>query len=81
MDPILVKYRHIFHEECSNDFRGTDLVEHKIVTGNAKPIRKPPYIVPFALRMEMENQIETKLRKGVTEASSSPWSSPVILVT
>ena len=37
MEPILVKYRHVFHEEGSNDFRGTDLVEHKIVTGNAKP--------------------------------------------
>ena len=78
MEPILIKYRHIFHEEGS--FRGTDLVEHKIVTGNAKPIRKPPYRVPFALRKEMENQIETMLRKGVIEASSSPWSSPVILV-
>ena len=49
MDPILIKYRHIFHEEGSNDFRGTDLAEHKIVTGNAKPIRKPPYRLPFAL--------------------------------
>ena len=28
----------------------------------------------------MENQIENMLRKGVIEASSSPWSSPVILV-
>jgi hypothetical protein len=50
MEPILIKYRPMFHEEGSNDFRGTDLVEHKIVTGNAKPIRKPPYRVPFALR-------------------------------
>jgi len=80
VEPILVKYRHIFHEEGSNGFRGTDLVEHKIVTGNAKPIRKPPYRVPFALRKEMENQVETILRKGVIEASSSPWSTPVILV-
>ena len=75
MEPILIKYRRIFHEESSNDFRGTNLVEHKIVTGNAKPIRKPPYRVPFALRKEMENQIETMLRKGVIEASPSPWSS------
>jgi len=50
MEPILLKYRHVFHEESTNDFRGTDLVEHKNVTGNAKPIRKPPYRVTFALR-------------------------------
>ena len=29
MESILIKYRHIFHEEGSNDFRGTDLVEHR----------------------------------------------------
>ena len=80
MEPILIKYRHIFHEEGSNYFRGTDLVEHKIVTGNAKPIRKPGYRVPFAVIKEMESQIETMLRKGVIEASYSPWSSPLILV-
>ena len=80
MEPTLIKYLHIFHEEGSNDFRGTDLVEHKIVSGNAKPIRKHRYRVPFALRKEMENQIDTMLRKGVIEASSSPWYSSVILV-
>ena len=56
MEPLLLKFRHVFHEEGSNDFRGTDLVEHKIVTGNAKPVRKPPYRVPFALRKEMEDR-------------------------
>jgi hypothetical protein len=38
IEPILVKYWHIFHEEDSHEFRGTDSVEHKIVTGNSKPI-------------------------------------------
>jgi hypothetical protein len=80
MEPVLVKYRHAFLEEGSNDFRGTDLIGHKIVTGDAKPIRKPLYRVPFALRKEMEGQIQNMLRKGVIEESTSPWSSPVILV-
>jgi hypothetical protein len=42
MEPLLMKYRHVFHQEGSNDFKGTDLVEHRIVTGDAKPIRKAP---------------------------------------
>ena len=67
MEPILEKYRHVFHEEGSNDFRGKNLVEHKIITGNAKPIRKTPYRVPFALRKEMEGQVQNMLRKGVKE--------------
>jgi len=46
------------------------LAEHKIVTGYAKPIRKSPYRVPFALRREMEDQIQKMLNKGVTEEST-----------
>jgi len=29
MEPVLRKYRHVFHVKGSNDFRGTDLIEHK----------------------------------------------------
>jgi hypothetical protein len=50
IEPVLMKYKHIFYREGSIDFKGTDLVEHRIVTGNAKPIRKAPYRVPFSLR-------------------------------
>jgi len=56
------------------------LAEHKIITGDARPIGKPPYRVPFALRKEMDNQIQDMLNKGVIGESLSPWSSPVILV-
>jgi hypothetical protein len=57
MEPVLKKYRHVFHVEESNDFRGTELIEQRIVTGDAKPIRKPPYRVPLALRKEMDKQV------------------------
>jgi len=80
LEPILVKYRHVFHKDGSNKFRGTDLAEHKIITGEARPIRKSQYRVPLALRKEMYNQIQDMLNKGVIEESSSPWSSPAILV-
>ena len=36
--------------EGGDDFQGTDVVEHRIIKGDLKPIRKPPYRVPFALR-------------------------------
>ena len=80
IEPLLMKYKHIFHQEGSNDFKGTDLVEHMIVTGDAKPIRKAPYRVPFALRQEMQNQVNDMLAKGVIEESFSPWNSPALLV-
>jgi hypothetical protein len=79
IEPVLRKYRHIFHVEGRNDFTGTDLIEHRI-TVDAKPIRKAPYRVPFALKKEMENQVQDMLKKGVIEESNSPWSAPAILV-
>ena len=59
MEPILIKYRHIFHEKGSNDSRDTDLVEHKIVTGNAKPIRKP--LSEYHLPLERKWKIRLRL--------------------
>jgi len=80
MEPVLRKYRHVFHLYEDSPFPGTDLVEHRIVTGDARPIRKAPYRVPFALREEMESQVRDMLCKGVIESSSSPWAAPAILV-
>jgi hypothetical protein len=80
IEPVLQKYRHVFHDDEVAEFKGTDLVEHKIVTGDARPIRKAPYRVPYALREEMEGQVRDMLKKGVIEPSSSPWSAPSILV-
>jgi hypothetical protein len=67
MEPVVMKYRHVFHQEGSNDFKCTDLVEHRIVTGDVKPIRKSPFRVPFALRKEMQNPFQDMLAKGVIE--------------
>jgi hypothetical protein len=48
--------------------------------GNANPIRKPLYRTPYALREEMQNQVQKMLSKGVIRESVSPWSAPSILV-
>jgi hypothetical protein len=50
MEPVIRKYRKVFNDAEDHRFKGTDLVEHRIITGDAKPIRKAPYRVPFALR-------------------------------
>ena len=48
--PVLIKYAGIFHDDEENDFKSTNVVVHKIETGDATPIRKAPYKSPFALR-------------------------------
>ena len=50
------------------------MVEHKINPGDARTIRKPPYRVPFALRKEMDNQIQDMPSKGVM-GSKGVWLS------
>ena len=80
LEPVLKKFRHVFHHDDDAEFKGTDLVEHRIITGDAKPIRKAPYRVPYALREELEGQVRDMLRKGVIEPSSSPWAATAILV-
>ena len=39
MEPVLRQYRQVFHDEDGADFEGTDLVEHRIITGEVQPIR------------------------------------------
>ena len=51
----------------------TDAVEHDINTGDRPPIRCAP--------RRMSPQKMKREEECVTEASDSPWSSPVVLVT
>jgi len=40
----------VFHDENTNDFKSTDVVEHQILVGDTPPIRRPQYRTPYALR-------------------------------
>jgi len=41
IEPVLRKYAYVFHDEESNDFKETEVTEHQILVGDAKPIRRP----------------------------------------
>ena len=75
-----MKYAHVFHDEETSEFKGTDVIEHEILVGDATPITRIPYPTPNALRGEMKAQIENMLQKGFIRESKSPWSAPAILV-
>ena len=63
-----MKYAHVFHDEETNDFKGTNIIEHEILVGDARPIRRPQYRTPFALRDEMKAQVENVTEgRGKTE--------------
>ena len=76
---LLCDYADIFSTDPS-DLGCTDLVQHYISTGNAAPIRQPPRRLPLAKKEVAEKAIIEMQKQNVIEPSSSPWSSPIVLV-
>ena len=74
IEPVLIKYAGIFHDDEDIDFKSTNVVRHEIETGNVTPIKKALYNTPFDLRQEMNRQVQKMLDKGVISPSHSPWS-------
>ena len=59
----------------------TDKVLHNIDTGDAEPFKIPYRRLPLAKKLVAEVEIEKMLLQGVVVPSTSPWSSPVCMVT
>ena len=64
----------------SDDLGHTSLVTHQISTGSSLPIRQPARRLPLHKRAEADILLKNMLKKGVIEPSSSPWTSPIVLV-
>lgn len=58
----------------------TTTVNHSIDTGTATPVKSRAYRVSPAERRTIQENVADMLKKNVIEPSSSPWSSPVVLV-
>ena len=55
--------------------------DHAIpLVAGAKPVYIRPYRYPPALKDEIERQVQDMLDKGLIQPSSSPFSSPLLLV-
>ena len=54
-------------------------MKHSISTSGC-PIRQPIRRQPESLKRNVNEEVEKMLSKGVIRPSSSPWSSPVVMV-
>ena len=79
LEQLLVKFQEVFVGPDGKLGR-TNLIKHKINTGDHRPIRQHPRRVPLHLQEEAKGQVKKMLQEGVIEPSSSPWSAPVVLV-
>ena len=59
----------------------TNVVERTIDTGDSAPLRQPPRRIPFALRVKVDEMVKDMMTQGVIQQSSSPWASPIVLVS
>jgi hypothetical protein len=76
---FLVKFQDTFSKD-ENDLGKTNLYEHSIDTGDTRPIKQRPRRVPISLSEEERKAIEQMKERGVIRESTSPWSSPIVLV-
>lgn len=59
----------------------TSTVSHEIDTGSHSPLRQRPYRVSPAERRVIDEHVNDMLTRNVIRPSTSPWASPVVLVT
>lgn len=69
-----------FADVMQNQPGRTDVAEHTIDTGAARPVKLPPYRLPHAHRETVQREIEEMLEAGIIEPSQSEWSAPIVLV-
>ena len=79
LNDLLTSYEDIF-AKSSLDLGRTSIIEHEIDTGDARPIKQSPYRVSQQQRAEIDKHISDMLEQDIIQVSSSPWSSPVVLV-
>lgn len=77
---VVQEYRDVFQDPGSCEFGCTSEIKHRIDTGNAKPLAKVPYRVPYHQRKVLDELVQDMLKKGIITPSDSPWSAPVVLV-
>nr|CDS24962.1 KRAB A domain containing protein [Echinococcus granulosus] len=76
---LLLKYANIFSWQGARLGR-TNIVKHKICTGEARSIWQPHRRIPPPLLEEVNRLVEEMLRDEVIKPSKSPWASPIALV-
>ncbi|VDI48844.1 Hypothetical predicted protein [Mytilus galloprovincialis] len=76
---LLSQYQNVF-SRTDDDIGRTDLVTHRINTGNAVPFRQRSRRMPLGKQEMEKSEVNRMLDKGIIEPSSSPWASNIVLV-
>lgn len=75
---ILKRHSNVFSKN-EWDLGWTDIVIHKIDTGNSKPIRQQLRRYPPAHNEAIDKHLEDMLQQGIIQPAASPWASNIVL--
>ena len=76
---LLNKNNNLFVDNMK-DLTQTNILQATFDTGGSPPIKQRPYKNPLARQHKLDEQINEMLEAGIVSPSSSPWSSPVVIV-
>ena len=89
-EPLYEKYRNDLEELITSNHditaeRTSELgkatgIKHAINTGNEPPVHTPPYRSARSQQYVLQQNIDEMLRYNIIRPSSSPYSSPVVLI-
>ena len=58
----------------------TGVIQHRVKLTNDTPICCKPYPLPYAMREELRNEVDSILEIGVVKPSMSPYASLIVIV-
>jgi len=79
LESLLRKYADVF-SKSKKDISFTNLVEHTIDTGSARPIKQRPYRIPLSKREQAKQEIKEKTENKIIQPSYGPRCSPIVML-
>ena len=76
---LLSKYSDVISID-EMDLGRTDMIEHAIDTGSARPTRQTLRRVPLSHQKLIDDQVELMLKQDLIKPANSEWASNVVLV-
>uniref|UniRef100_A0A3Q3D276 Reverse transcriptase domain-containing protein n=1 Tax=Hippocampus comes TaxID=109280 RepID=A0A3Q3D276_HIPCM len=73
---VKVSYSSLFKDKPGR----TDLITHKIMLKENKPVRLRPSRIPEQQVEPLKQEVQAMLDMGIIEPSKSEWSNPIVLV-
>ncbi|KAL5503369.1 hypothetical protein EMCRGX_G010306 [Ephydatia muelleri] len=78
LEALISEFRDIFVSPGQSLGR-TSAIKHSIRV-EGPPVRQPLRRIPYALQDTVRTEVQKMLKEGIIRESSSPWSSPVLMV-